>query len=256
MNLRRLDILLAVWLVLLLAPATLVGLGAFGHLDVHKNIGGAVAFAWIVGYLAQFGMFMWIMSIFQDQTMLWRTILWWFAASLLPWGLDWTPPSSFLVLEYGAAIAFAFWIGSAARRSEMFKQHAVRATGTVLEVLKPMMNVVINNVYVKRKVRLKVEREDGTPGYDAVLDGLYMLGEIPSPGDRIHVLVDRDRPQHVEYDQSSEATPNTASRATSARAPARGAGITDELERLVRLRDRGALTESEFRAAKRKLLPD
>jgi hypothetical protein len=254
MNLRRLYVLLAVWVVLLTGPATLVHLAVFRHLDVEKNIGGGLLLAWIVGWLAQFGVFMWIMNIFQDQTVIWRTILWWFGASLLPWGLDWTPPSPYLLLEYGAAIGFGFWIGSAARRNEAFKQHSIRATGTVLEVLKPMMNVVINNVYIKRKVRLRVEREDGAPAYEAVLDGLYMLGEIPSPGDRIPLLVDRGQPQHVEYDESPGATGNTDVRAASAPAPSHGTDIADELERLVRLRDRGALSESEFRAAKKKLL--
>jgi hypothetical protein len=255
MNLRLLYVLLAVWDFFATGPATLVHLAVFRHLDVEKNIGGALLLVWVIGWLAQFGVFMWTMNIYQNQTGLWRTILWWFTASLLPWGLDWTPPSPYLILEYLAAIGFAFWIGEAARRGEMFKQHAIRATGTVLEVLKPWMNVVVNKVYIQRKVRLRVEREDGASAYEAVLEGLYMLGEIPSPGDRIPLLVDRDRPQHVEYDGISGATHTTHVRAAAASAPFHGAGIADELERLVRLRDRGALTESEFRAAKRKLLP-
>lgn len=253
MKLRRLYVLLAVWVGLATGPATLMRFSVFGHAD-EKNLGGGLVFTWIVGWLAQFGVFMWIMSILQDQTMVWRTILWWFGASLLPWGLDWTPPSPYLLLEYGAAIAFAFWIGWAARWNEAFKQRGIPATGTVLEVLKPMMNVVINKVYIKRKVRLRVEREDGAPAYEAMLDGLYMLGEIPSPGDRIPLLVDRGKPQHVKYDERPETTRNAEVRAASAPAPPHGTEIADELERLVRLRDRGALSESEFRAAKRKLL--
>jgi hypothetical protein len=207
-----------------------------------------------VGWLAQFGVFMWIMNLVQDQTVLWRTVVWWFGASLLAWGLDWTPPSPLLWLEYGAAIALPLWIGLAARQDESFKEHALRATGTVLEVLKPMMNVVINNVYIKRKVRLRVQREDGATAYEAMLDGLYMLGEIPSPGDRIPLLVDRDKPQHVEYDKSSGATASSRAQAASASAHSHGTDITDELERLERLRNRGALNEFEFHAAKRKLL--
>lgn len=265
MNLRRLYVLLAVWVVLATGPATL---GIFLHPEAEKSLGGGVVLPWIVGWLAQFGVFMWIMNIFQDQSGLWRTILWWFAASLLPWGLDWTPPSPLLLLEYVAAIAVAFWIGSAARRNVVFKQRGIRATGTVLEVLKPMMNVVINKVYIERKVRLRVEREDGAPAYEALLKGLYMLGEIPSPGDRIRLLVDRDKPQHVESEESNTNSSAASALASPARAgsgfarygteaasPSHNGDIADELERLVRLRDRGALTESEFHAAKRKLLP-
>ena len=43
-------------------------------------------------------------------------------------------------------------------------------------------------------------------------------------------------------------------RAATAPAPAGGPSTADELERLVALRDRGAITDQEFAAAKRELL--
>lgn len=255
---RRLYTLLVVWVVLLTGPATLVVLGAFGSVDAHRNISGSLALCWILGYLAQFGVFMWIMTIVDNQEVLWRTVLWWFAASLLPWALDWTPTSSLLLPAwYMVAIGLACWIALAARRSQSFKERAIPATGVVLEVLKPMMNVVINNVYIKRKVRLRIERADGAPAYEAIWNGLFMLGEIPSPGDRIPVIIDPKNPQRVDYDEDKSGGTNAArtSQAQSAAAFATGdKNIGDELERLASLHERGALTDTEFTAAKKKLL--
>lgn len=257
MKIRRLYTLLVVWVVLMAGPVTLVSLGVFGAVDAHKSISGSLALCWILGYLSQFGVFMWIMNVAGNQEVIWRTILWWFSASLLPWALDWTPPGSFLSLVwYAVAIGVACWIAFAARQSESFRERAVRARGVVLEVFKPMMNVVINNVYIKRKLRLRIEREDGAPAYEATWNGLFMLGEIPSPGDRIPVMVDPANPQRVEYDQS-ESNTRTASTTTVQKLTPSAAGhksIGDELERLASLHERGDLTDSEFAAAKRKLL--
>ena len=113
---------------------------------------------WIVGYLAQFGVFMWIMNLVGEQK-----VLWWFIASLLPWVVDWSVPSSpwFLLLGAAVAIATAFWIGQSTLRAQSLQQRGIRATGVVLEVLKPWMNVVINNVYIRRRLRLRIQRQDG-----------------------------------------------------------------------------------------------
>jgi hypothetical protein len=255
MNMRRLYTLVIVWFFLLTGPATLVTLGVFGHFDVHTNLSGGLVAAWLLGYLAQLGVFMWMMNTIDQQSVLWRTLVWWLSASLLPWALDWTPASPLLLFWYAVAIGLACWIALAARRGQSFQQHGIRATGVVLEVLKPRMNVVINNVYIKRKVRVRIEREDGAPAYEGVLNGLFMLGEIPSPGDRIPLLVDPDQPQRVEYDKNAGAKGSAPIRPAAPHATVRG-NIADELGKLARLRDRGALTASEFDAAKKKLLRD
>jgi putative oligomerization/nucleic acid binding protein len=263
MNLRRIYTLLVVWAFLLTGPANLTALGVFGPVDAHKNIGGNVVLAWILGYLAQFGVFMWIMKLVDNQDSIWRTLIWWFSASMLPWALDWTPPASMLFpLWYAVAIALAIWIALIASRSESFKERGVRATGVVLEVLKPMMNVVINNVYIKRKVRLRIERSDGAPDYEATWNGLFMLGEIPSPGDRVSVLIDPANPQRIEYDDSGSPDSGGASKSHTAAAAGQRAtppenaaeNIGKELERLASLHERGALTDAEFALAKKKLL--
>jgi hypothetical protein len=255
MNMRRLYTLVVVWFFLLTGPAMLVMLGVFGHFDTHTNLSGGLIAAWLLGYLAQFGVFMWIMSTIDQQSVLWRTLVWWFSASLLPWALDWTPASPLFVLWYAIAVGLACWIPLAARSDQSFEQHGIRATGVVLEVLKPSMNVVINNVYIKRKVRLRIEREDGVPAYEGVLNGLFMLGEIPSPGDRIPLLVDPKQPQRVEYNKNAGAKSSAPNRPAAPAATSHG-NIADELDKLAQLRDRGALTASEFDAAKKKLLRD
>lgn len=250
MKLHRLYILLIAWSALVVAPGVLIMSGVFGQINIHTNINGGVAFLWIVGYLAQFSIFMWIMNIVSKQR-----VLWWLMASLLPWAVDWTLPASplLLLLWLPLVSAVAGWIAFAARQAESLQQQGIRATGTVLEVLKPWMNVVINNVYIKRKVRLEIKREDGIPEYEGIWNGLFMLGEIPSPGDRIPILVDPVNPQRFEYRKEAGSTRAMPVQRTSSHLAA-GENIADQLERLVRLRDSGAITASEFDAAKKKVL--
>lgn len=250
MNLSRLHILLISWCVLLTTPGMLVKVSVFGPADMKSDMSGSMITIWLVGYLAQFGIFMWMMNIVGKQK-----IVWWFVASLLPWIVDWTVPLSpwFLLLWSPITIATAIWIAIVDQRAESLQQHGIRATGVVLEVFKPWMNVVVNNVYIRRKVRIRIEREDGMPAYEAILKGLFMLGEVPSPGDRIRLLVDPANPQRFEYE--NEAIPASAPRAQAASASVTDrANIADELEKLANLRERGVLTASEFEAAKKKLL--
>lgn len=250
MKTRKLYTLLAVWCVFMIGPGTLVALGVFGRFDMNSNITGMVIFSWIAGYLAQLAVFMWTMNVVGEQR-----VLWWIPVSLMPWAIDWTLPVSplFALLWFPATIALAGWIAFVGQREESLQGHGIRATGVVLEVLKPLMNVVINNVYIKRKVRLRIEREDGTPAYEGILNGLFMLGEIPSVGDRIPLVVDPAKPQRFEYDKGASST--QPAHASSAPANTRGRGsIADDLARLADLHARGALTDSEFDAAKKKLL--
>jgi Short C-terminal domain len=273
---RKLYSVLTLWCVLLLAPGVYE---AFGNVTLN----GTLAAFWIVGYLAQFGVFMWIMNLVGDQK-----ILWWFIASLLPWAVDWSVPTSlwFLPLCAAVAIATAFWMGRSTQRAQSLQERGIRATGTVLEVLKPWMNVVINNVYIRRRLRLRIQRQDGSPAYEAIFKGLFMLGEIPSVGDRLALRVDPANPQHFDYDKASTETAQAASAAASDFGDGHSSDarlsdehlsgehwsherfsdsrlsnehssherLSDELARLADLHKRGELTDSEFAAAKKKLL--
>ena len=247
---RRLHLLLIVWCVLLLAPGLFEAIG-------NATLNGTLALVWVVGYLAQFGVFMWIMNLVAEQK-----VLWWFIASILPWVVDWSVPASpWLLLAWApVAIAVAIWVGRFSERVKSLQEQGIRATGTVLEVFKPWMNVVVNNVYIRRRVRLRIQREDGTPAYEGILKGLFMLGKIPSVGDRLHLRVDPVNPQHFDYDQASTsaaaAAPHSSSEPFhSGEGDHSGQGdLVAKLARLADLRDRGALTDAEFAAAKKKLL--
>lgn len=65
------------------------------------------------------------------------------------------------------------------------------------------INVVVNNVYIKRTLRLRIERSDGVPPYEAKYRGTFMLGEIPSPGSVLVLRVDPHRPQHFEASEKA-----------------------------------------------------
>ncbi|HYM01216.1 MAG TPA: SHOCT domain-containing protein [Blastocatellia bacterium] len=274
MKRRRLRILLVLWPIFLLAPGVLEISGLFGQFDMKSHISGAIVLLWVLGYLAQFGIFMWLMTMARQQTIA-SALVWWLTASLLPWAIDWTAPVSplFLLLWGAVTVAVAIWIALSSGREALLQEHGIRAKGVVLAVKKPVWNVIINNVYIKRKVRLRIEREDGAPPYEGLLNGLFMLGEIPSPGDSIPLRVDPKNPQRFEDEKDSGgaqdsdwsgASSSGYSSSSYSSAPAgsfareRKAGgernIADELEKLTRLRDRGALTPAQFEAAKRKLL--
>jgi hypothetical protein len=221
---------------------------------MNSSIGGPIIAVWIVGYLAQFAVFMWISRIVDPGFVAW------FAASGLPWALDWTTPVSplFAILWVAIAIAVALWIASHARRDESLKEHGVRATGVVLQVYQPFMNVIVNGAYIKRKLQLRVEGATNVPAYEATLNGLFMFGDVPSVGDRLPLLVDPANPQRFEYDDSAGADDSATAGATAsvATAPsADGSGsIADDLGKLAKLRAQGALSEAEFDSAKQKLL--
>jgi hypothetical protein len=254
-NLGRLYTLLALWLVLLIAPAALELLGTFGHFDLNSGDVGPIIGFWIVGYLAQFGIFMWISRVVDPG------MLAWFAASLLPWALDWTTPVSplFTALWVVVAVGFALWIASHARRDESLREHGIHANGVVLQVYQPFMNVIVNGAYIKRKLRLRVEGVANVPAYEATFDGLFMFGDVPSVGDKIPLLVDPANPQRFEYDDSANASADDGTDAGAANAAgsvpsADDSGIADQLGKLAQLRTQGALSDAEFDAAKAKLL--
>jgi Short C-terminal domain len=132
-------------------------------------------------------------------------------------------------------------------RSRSLQRDGIAARGVVVKVVKPMMNVVVNNVYIRRTLLLRVERADGIAPYEAKYKGLFMIGNIPGEGSVIRLRVDPADPRRFEAvtddDGDSSYTP-----------PRRSSSITDELQRLSELHRRGDLTDAEFTAAKRRIL--
>lgn len=277
-RLRKLRWLLVAWVTALVVPAVVVDLAL--HPSLNGTLGGAIFGIWILGYLLQFGVFMAVMRTADSQN-----FLAWLVASLLPWVFDWLTPA----LRWGFAPCVAVAVGTAlylyrkTDRRDALEHQGIRATGTVLEVVKPkLFNVVINNVYIRRTLRLRVQRADGAAAYEARLSGLFMLGEIPDVGDRMSLRIDPKDPQHLTSVDESAAgqeapaaqsgrLPGGASNSASrfrmqhhlrdqpdvAAAPdSQGDDIAGALDKLARLHQAGSLTDAEFEQAKARILND
>jgi hypothetical protein len=261
-NLRTVAGLLAAWCVLVVGPAFLV-LALFTNADPDEPITGWILLIWIVGYLAQLGVFM---AVSRKSTG--NAVLGWLIASLGPWAADWSAPVAWWgpVIVLVIAVAYSAWFYSTLARSADLQMHGIPATGTVLEVKKPIMNMIINSVYIRRAMRLRIERSDGAPPYEAKYSGTFMLGEIPSQGDVFNLRVDPKNPNHFETTDGAQSTSADSTAATgwsSSWSPpppskdewnAAGAGIDDQLQHLADMHGRGDLTDAEFASAKARLL--
>jgi hypothetical protein len=261
MNKQRLQLLLAAWCVLVIVPGVIA---TAGGLTADSDIGGAIVLWWIGGYLAQFFVFMVIMRMVKKNT----SFLRWVVASLLPWIVDWTLPLSWLLLAPLILVAAgtAWWILTSADRAEDLRMHGIPAVGTVLKVIEPhFFNTVVNDVYIKRKLRLRIQRSDGTPPYEAIYHGTFMLGEIPDEGSRINLRVDPKNPHHfmpVSSDDNSGSGGDAGGGDSYDPAPdagpspdySDGRDFTGQLEKLSALHKSGSLSDDEFTAAKERLL--
>jgi hypothetical protein len=67
-------------------------------------------------------------------------------------------------------------------------------------VLKNHMNVVINNVYIRRRLLLDIPGANGT--YEAVLPMLCEIGTSPEVGEKLRLRVDPRHPKHFALDPS------------------------------------------------------
>ncbi|KAA1415360.1 hypothetical protein F0U44_21495 [Nocardioides humilatus] len=148
----------------------------------------------------------------------------WFAVSLLPFGIDWAfenvAAEIALVLT---AVLIALVIDYKVTSSAGLQRDGIRATAVVLEVKKPLMNVVVNNVYIKRKLRVRIERDDGAAPYEASYSDLFMIGDVPDPGESFRVVVDPAKPQRMEAAEAGRGRGPTPQVAPVA-APATGRG--------------------------------
>jgi hypothetical protein len=244
--------LLAAWCVTLVAPAWIVYF-AFNATNPDAPIIGPVVGIWIVGYLIQFGIFMAVASKSAGNS-----IVGWLLASTMPFVADWTVPvapwsPAAVLLVVGG---YAAWFYSRLDRSDDLQHNGIPATGTVLEVKKPIMNMIINSVYIRRTMMLRIERSDGTPPYDAKYSGTFMLGEIPGPGAVFNLRVDPRNPRHFETvdGTTGPAESTTALPQASTWLPQDDPTITEQLQRLDDMHVRGALTDDEFAAAKQRVL--
>ncbi|TPG37168.1 SHOCT domain-containing protein [Mycolicibacterium hodleri] len=232
--------LLTAWCVLLVAPAWIVYF-VFRGIDADTPIIGPIIAIWIVGYLLQLGVF-----IAATRKASRNGIGGWFLASTMPFVADWTVPvapwsPAAVLIVVGA---YAAWFYSRIERSDELQRNGIPAAGTVLEIETPLMNTIINDVYIRRTMMLRIERSDGAAPYQAKYTGTFMLGEVPKPGDVFNVRIDPKDPHHLE---TTDETPKTS-------APQNYSTVAEQLQQLDDMHRRGALTDDEFTEAKRRIL--
>jgi hypothetical protein len=185
------------WWAVVVLPAVLTLAGVFGDVGPDSEMGGAIIAVWIGCYLAQ------IALLYVAGHVLGHVRQWWFVvASLLPWAVDWAAP-------YGLGWGL-LWIAIAGVDAGAMAYFAVRTinldergtvvTATVKKVLPSHMNVVVNNVYIRRRVLLGIPGPNGP--YEAVLPMLCEIGTSPDVGDHLRLRVDPQNPQHFALDPS------------------------------------------------------
>jgi hypothetical protein len=199
---RSLRIVLAlfVWWLLVVIPGLLTITGAFGAIGPEADLTPWVIAVWVAFFLAQLA---WLMVVCMKAVGHSR-IGWVFIASLLPWVVDWSAPYGWGwgLLWIGVAGGIAAGMTVLALRSLRLETKGRRAVGTVVKVLPNRMNVVINNIYVRRRVLLQIPGADGTP-YEAVLPMLCEIGTAPAKGDTFPLRVDPDHPKHFALEPST-----------------------------------------------------
>jgi hypothetical protein len=185
------------WWVLVVLPAVLTLAGVFGDIGPETELAGWVFGTWIVLYLAQLAWLMLVVPKAVGHTRQW----WIFVASLLPWAVDWASPYGlgWGLLWIGIAGTFATVMIVLALRGLRLDTQGRPVTATVVKVLRNRMNMVVNNVYIRRRVLLEIPGANGAT-YQAVLPMLCEIGTSPDPGDRLKLRVDPGNPKHFALD--------------------------------------------------------
>jgi hypothetical protein len=244
---RNLQILLIGWFAACMLPAVLGVAGALGDIT-GDDASGASGAAWLIGWLVQFGIYFFLARMADANA----RFSWWLVVSVLPWLIDTATSSSAWLIFPGALVAAAFagWVWTATAGAADLQEHGLPARGEVLQVIEPrFFNEVINGVYIKRKLRLRIERADGTPPYEAVYKGLFMLGEVPSEGSSFRLRVDPAKPTRfapVKSDHDTSETP--APQSDPWRRPAPEKDASSRLETLKKMHDKGLVTDDEYEA--------
>jgi hypothetical protein len=150
---------------------------------------------WGLGFFAALALFVVVAKLTQTTDM-WP----WLVASVVPWVVNLSVPDNPIyipVFVVGVGV-FAAWIFLRSSATDRLLHEGVDGTGTVIEVIEPKaINAVVNNGYVRRSVRLTVERADKTKTYEAVLRDLFKVEELPSPGDKIPLRIDPEDAKRV-----------------------------------------------------------
>lgn len=240
---RTIATLSALWYLMIVVPA-LIGTRMLDHVGSATATGRVLA-VWLVGYIAQFVVFL-IISRRSPRPVL----LGWFISSMVPWAADWTAPASlwWLVLWTVLVVGYAARLVVRVAEVDRLRRDGLRGTGVVLEVIRPVFNVVVNKDAGRRVLRLSIERSDSAASYEARLTGTFILGEVPESEDRVAVRIDPDRPEIIELIED-EPILRAAPQPTDLEPE-----VADRLHTLKTMRDRGDLTDAEFATARKRLL--
>jgi hypothetical protein len=182
---RALLWLLSMWAGLVLLP---------GIITINQRVVLAYV-VWGLGFFAALALFIAIARV-TETTELWP----WLVASILPWVVNLTVPNNpwYIPVLALAAGGFAAWIFVRASATDRLLHDGVEGMGVVIEVIEPKaVSAVVNNGYVRRSVRVTVERADKIKTYEAVVRDLFKVEELPSPGDRIPLRIDPEDAKHV-----------------------------------------------------------
>ncbi len=240
---RTIATLSALWYVLIVVPA-LIGSRMLDHIGSAAGTGRVLA-VWLVGYVAQFVVFLMISRRSPRPA-----LLGWFIASIVPWAADWTAPLSLWWLAGWTVLVAGYATRLVLRAAEVdrLRRDGVRGTGVVLEVIRPVFNVVVNKDAGRRVLRLSVEPSDGAASYEARVTGTFILGEVPESEDRVVVRIDPERPEIIELIED-EPILRAAPQPTDLEPE-----VAERLHTLKTMRDRGDLTDAEFATARKRLL--
>jgi hypothetical protein len=143
---------------------------------------------WGLGFLASLVLFT-LAAQMTRTTELWP----WLVASILPWVINLSVAEHpiYIPVFVVAVGLLAAWIYLRSSATDQLLHEGVEGTGTVIEVIEPKaITAVVNNGYLRRSIRLTVERPDKTKTYEAVLRDLFKADELPSPGDKIQLRID------------------------------------------------------------------
>jgi hypothetical protein len=192
----RVRALLAAWCVVILGAGVLT----YALASTTDTVGGAIAATWIVGYLVQFG----LMMVILNQTGRNTQIVPWFVASLLPWAVDWTMPARLWLLAVWipVVLGYAYWLDRSHEHKDAVLHTGVRGTATVLAIVHRQFQTVVNNAYIRRKLRLSVRTEQGQT-FETTMTGTFAFGSEPSPGDTFAVRIDPAHPKRIVVDDGT-----------------------------------------------------
>jgi hypothetical protein len=179
-----------------------------------------------------------------------------FTAGLPPGELPFPAVIVYLVVILIPVWLFTKWLNADPAWVKKVEADGKPAKATILSVKNTGM--VINNTVAVVKLQLRVEPPGEAPfevSQDKQISMVMGLGGY-SAGARVNVKYDPDHKNHVVILSDSETAADYGARSGSGGAEAfnSSSDVTQQLEELAKLHKSGELSDSEFAAAKKKLL--